>query len=92
MNMKKIMILGLAVLAMLAVGCQKELTENEKALAELNEACSFLHPKVNGRLFPISRRERLQNRVQGEEQCPRMYGVHPCGKRARLYQKIFAYI
>ena len=38
MNMKKIMILGLAVLAMLAVGCQKELTENEKALAELNEA------------------------------------------------------
>ena len=36
--MKKIMILGLAVLAMLTVGCQKELSENEKALAELNEA------------------------------------------------------
>lgn len=35
--MKKIFVLGLAVLAMLTVGC-KELSENEKALAELNEA------------------------------------------------------
>ena len=46
MNMKKLFFSGLAVLAILTVGCSQELSENEKALAEMNKAYqAFLETK-----------------------------------------------